>query len=61
MTTTEQIEEELRKDFDVENKDDLKTILFNFLKDITHNFTLRNIKRTFVLLVDIFRWLGRKQ
>ena len=35
-------------------------ILIDYLKDITHNLTLHNIKRTIRLVKDIVKWMWKK-
>ena len=45
---------------DSENKKEIWIIFVEYLKDITHNLTVKNIKRTFRLVVDISKWLWKK-
>ena len=52
-------------DEEIENKDrevnrDIVLLITEYLKDISHNLTLNNIKRTIKLFKDIIKWVLKK-
>ena len=46
---------------ETEGKKDLFIIFINYLKDINHNLTFKNLKRTGNLFMDIIKWLREKK
>ena len=50
-------------DEDITNEEDrdIVGIITDYLKDITHNLTFKNIKRTGKLMMDIIKWLRSKK
>ena len=47
-------------DEDIKIEDRGLILVVEYLKDITHNLTIKNIKRTLKLMIDLFRWMRKK-
>lgn len=61
MTTADDIEEALRREgFGISKNEDLPIMFRDYIKDVSHNITLRNIRRTIRLFKDVIKWVWNK-